>query len=101
MIKPKICNNFAKFLMIMLGAWKEKLKMKCSKIYLKPKKQSHLKIILSLWESKLKEEKKEYMKNLFRQSEIQDKKNITETMMMMMTQNISYLLLLNNQKQES
>ena len=85
----------------MLGAWKEKLKMKCSKIYLKPKKQSHLKIILSLWESKLKEEKKEYMKNLFRQSEIQDKKNITETMMMMMTQNISYLLLLNNQKQES
>jgi hypothetical protein len=46
MIKPKICSNLQKFLMIILGAWKEKLKMKCNKICLKHKNLRHLKIIL-------------------------------------------------------
>jgi hypothetical protein len=84
----------------MLGAWIEKLKMKCNKIYLKLKNLRLLKNTLRHWDSKSKAVKKEFMKNLYRQSKIQDKKNITATMMTM-TQNIGYLLLLNNQKQES
>ena len=86
--------------MIMLGAWIEKLKMICNKIYLKRKNLRLLKNILRHWDSKSKVVKKEFMKNLFRQSKIQDKKNITATMMMK-TQNISCPLLQNNQKQES